>query len=323
MRRPENLDVFTVRYGDEKTWIKRGLVPELKVWGFNTIGWTQENCVRYEPLDPLRRARPHHPRRRWGKRTAVWHDRVWERERYDWARMPYCHNLNFMMNAFYWDGTPWVSDYNPHYPDVFSQFFEDCCDWVARHFCTEMANDPNLIGYFYSDIPDWTALVHTHAWVHEEDLDTEEGREKLSATVRRYCEVTHAAVRRYDANHLILGDRFLGNSGISEIVLDAMGETVDFLSVQYGGNFATERPHITRWHERTGLPILMADAVMPPQYYNPPTQERRGAAYKRYVMDGSNPRGGGGNPFLWCVPRQRRAAMGRQVRPRRALSQHH
>ena len=285
MRTPENLDVFRDRYGDEETWVKKGLVPDLKDWGFNTIGWTQGNCVRYESHDPRTTRRRPHPRRRWGKRTAIWHDRTWERERYGWAGLPYCHNLNFMMNAFYWDGTPWVSDYIPHYPDVFSEFFEDWCDWVARHFCTEMADDPNLIGYFYSDIPDWTGLVHTHAWVHDDDLETGEGREKLGAIARRYYEVTHAAIRRYDTNHLILGDRFLGNVGIPDIVLDAIGTTVDVLSIQYGGNFRRERPQIARWHERTGLPVLMADAVMPPQYYNPPTQERRGGAYRRYVSE--------------------------------------
>lgn len=121
--------------------------------------------------------------------------------------------------------------------------------------------------------------------MHQEDLQTEAGRDKLAAIARRYYEITHAAVRRYDTNHLILGYRFLGNSDISDIVLDVMGGTVDVLSIQYRGNFSTERPHITRWHSRTGLPVLMADAVMPPQYYTPPTQERRGLAYMRYIRE--------------------------------------
>jgi hypothetical protein len=285
MRTPENLGLFRRRYGDEETWIREGVVRDLRDWGFNTIGWTQENCVRYEPSDPRKRAKPHHPRRRWGRRTALWHDRMWERERYDWAGMPYCHNLNFMMNAFYWDGSPWVSDYTPQYPDVFSDFFEDWCDWVARHFCTTMADDPNLIGYFYSDTPDWLGDVHSNAWVSPEEAVTPGGRERLAAIARRYYEVTHAAVRRYDRHHLILGDRHLGNAGVPDVVLAGMAGTVDVLSIQYGGNFRAERPRLAAWHAATGLPLLMADAVMPPQYYDPPRQRRRGDAYRRYVAD--------------------------------------
>jgi hypothetical protein len=49
----------------------------------------------------------------------------------------------------------------------------------------------------------------------------------------RLTKSTHAAIRRYDSNHLILGDRYLGQRHVPDCVLEAMRPTVDVLSVQF------------------------------------------------------------------------------------------
>tara|TARA_Y100000588_G_scaffold269877_2_gene285334 strand:- start:1308 stop:1580 length:273 start_codon:yes stop_codon:yes gene_type:complete len=64
--------------------------------------------------------------------------------------MPYCHLLPFT-EAHQWE-------VETRLPDVFSEDFEQWCDTVAREHCAQMAEDPNLIGYFYCDCPTW---VHT------------------------------------------------------------------------------------------------------------------------------------------------------------------
>jgi hypothetical protein len=46
-----------------------------------------------------------------------------------------------------------------------------------------------------------------------------------------------------------------------------------------------ERRDLNRWHRVTNKPILLADAVMPPQYFAAPSQENRGRAYEQYLMD--------------------------------------
>lgn len=159
--------------------------PDLTSWGFNTIGWAQEVIIRTQ--------------------TIHRHSRAWTHEAYQWADMPYCHLLPFT-EAHQWE-------VETRLPDVFSEDFEQWCDTVAREHCAQMAEDPNLIGYFYCDCPTW---VHTRPnnptgpWFDPTRLESAEGRDELARMTERYYKVTHDAVRRYDPNHLILGDRYEG-----------------------------------------------------------------------------------------------------------------
>ena len=41
------------------------------------------------------------------------------------------------------------------FPDVFSEEFARKCDRLAKEVCTRLRDDPYLIGYFYSDTPNW------------------------------------------------------------------------------------------------------------------------------------------------------------------------
>ena len=68
-------------------------------------------------------------------------------EHYQWLGMPYCHPLPFT-ETHQWE-------VETCYPDVFTQDFEEWCDYVARKECARMADDPKLIGYFYVDFPTW------------------------------------------------------------------------------------------------------------------------------------------------------------------------
>ncbi|MBI3682589.1 MAG: hypothetical protein HY235_19600 [Acidobacteria bacterium] len=127
------------------------------------------------------------------------HSRNFFHEQYQWLGMPYCHLLPFA-EIHQWE-------VETRYPDFFSKDFEEWCDYVARDSCQRMADDPRLIGYFYSDCPTW---VHTRAQQYKQPifdpakLDSRTGRDELSALASRYYQVTHDAIRRYDRNHLIL-----------------------------------------------------------------------------------------------------------------------
>lgn len=63
-RRKEKYGGSTVR------WIKESVVPNLKSWGFNTVGWVQEVTVK-----------------QWR------HSRPFTNDEYQALRMPYCHLL--------------------------------------------------------------------------------------------------------------------------------------------------------------------------------------------------------------------------------------
>ena len=120
LRYPENIHIWRDKYGGSTVrWIRESVAPNLKKWGFNTVGWVQEVTVR-----------------KWR------HSRPFTNDEYQALGMPYCHLLPFT-ESHQWE------KHTVHY-DFFSQEWIDWCDYVARSYCAEVRDDPNLIGYFFS-----------------------------------------------------------------------------------------------------------------------------------------------------------------------------
>ncbi len=247
LRYAENVHIWHERYGnDQKRWLEERVAVDLKDWGFNTIGWSQEVVTRGEIIHR--------------------HSRRLTYEEYQWLDMPYARLLPFA-EVHQWEC-------ETRYPDVFSSDFEEWCDYVARDDCTRMADDPKLIGYFYTDCPTW---VHPSQdpefkgpWFDPDRLETEAGRKELFDMATQYYKVTHDAIRRYDPNHLILGDRYEAKRPVPEQVLNAAKPYIDVLSFQYFSDAESICRDFERWHEHTGLPVLLADACafkrQPEQY---------------------------------------------------------
>jgi len=234
LKHPDNIHVYQNRYKNDKNWAKNGLAKDLKNWGFNTIGWCQNAVIWHKNFG---RSGP-----------------VWRVEQYQSARMPYCHLLPFTDIGMW--GTLSL------FPDVFSGEFEEWCDYIARSHCVDMSEDPMLVGYFYSDIPNWGMQEDVKSWIWKYDLKTDSGRKQCSEIARRYYAVIHDAIRRYDKNHLLLGDRYNGQWPLPEEVLSPMKDTVDVLSVQYFDHFEGEmKKRFDHWAEMTKKPVLLADCA--------------------------------------------------------------
>ncbi|MEM7014732.1 MAG: agarase [Verrucomicrobiota bacterium] len=232
LRYPENIDIWREKYGgDTIRWIKESVAPNLKSWGFNTVGWVQEVTVR-----------------KWR------HSRAFTAEEYKALEMPYCHLLPFM-ESHQWE------KHTVHF-DFRSEDWKEWCDYVARSHCAELSEDPNLIGYFYSDCPAWIHERPDNEWrgpiFDPEQLKTEAGRKELTELATIYYKTTHDAIRRYDPHHLILGDRFEANAPIAMEVVNAAKPFVDVLSFQ---DFRDPVKHLDEWHKKTGMPVLLADAA--------------------------------------------------------------
>ncbi len=150
-------------------------------------------------------------------------------------------------------------------PSFFSREFEDWCDYVARSQCARMAGDPKLIGYFYLDCPTWVHVRPDNAWkgpiFDPEKLKTAAGRAELTRIATRYYQVTHDAIRRYDRNHLILGDRYEAMAAVDDEVLLAARPFVDVFSFQDFGPVEKIRADLTRFAALTGKPVLLADSA--------------------------------------------------------------
>lgn len=240
-----NFDIWKEKYGSREKWIK-GLVKDLKDWGFNTIGWTGD----YISGD-------------WGK-ALDWfgdpinlgHSTSWAAADYKIADMPYCLQIR-VAEIEDWNG-------QPSYPDVFSREFDMYCEYLARSICANHVDSKNLIGYFLVDIPGWLPHASGKDFKQLEGLTGKERKAKLFNVASKYYETITKHIRKYDPNHLILGDRYNGNKGIPTEVLEAAKSYVDVLSVQYFPSNNEEgylqmRKDLTNWQSLMDKPVINAD----------------------------------------------------------------
>ncbi len=229
-RYPENLDMWEEKYnGSTIEWLKRSVKPNLKEWGFNTMGWEQEVTVK-----------------KWQ------HSRSFTVDELNALDMPYCRMLPFI-ESHQWE------KHTVHY-DFFSEDWIAWCEYVARAYCAEVKNDHNLVGYFFSDCPTWIHDRPENEWrgpmFDPQELESQQGRDRLSKMAKQYYKTIHDAIRKYDPNHLILGDRYEANAPIAMEVIEAAMPYVDVLSFQ---DFKDPATHLAEWHKKTGKPVLLAD----------------------------------------------------------------
>ncbi len=224
-----NNEIWKEKYGGSRErWIRESVVKDLKDWGFNTIGWTQE-LVTFD----------------------YGHSPQWTHHDYRTADMPYCHLLPFAEIQRYKS--------NVNYPDVFSKDFEDWCDYIARSQCLEMSEDPNLIGYFYGDVPGWIFNNETDSWAEHLGVTPDDNWEGLRPVAEKYYQVIHDAIRRYDRNHLLLGERYYGPKEIPIPVIEAASKTVDVMCVELFSFWEGLQPVLSHLHRYSGKPVILAD----------------------------------------------------------------
>lgn len=234
LRYPEHLAAWQSRYGGSQSrWLRESVAPNLKRWGFNSVGWTQEVTIKSHAHTP-----------------------AFTLEEYQALGLPYCHLLPFV-ETHQWD--QWHRN-----PDVASRDFEDWCDYVARAACGQMRDDPLLIGYFYVDCPTWVHTRPPNEWrgpmFDPQRLSTDAGKRELFDLATRYYRTIHDAVRRYDPHHLLLGDRYEANAPLPMEIVNAAKPYVDVLSFQ---DFKQPVEHLARWYKDTGKPVLWADGARP------------------------------------------------------------
>ncbi len=232
MRYPENIGAWHQKYGGNTlNWIRESVVPNLRKWGFNSVGWAQEVTIRNYP-----------------------HSKGFTAQEYQALDMPYCHLLPFT-ESHQWE------QFSRHY-DFYSSEWEEWCDYVARAHVAELSEDPNLIGYFYSDCPTWVHTRPVNEWrgsiFDPEKLESDAGRHELSDLAHRYYKTTHDAIRRYDPHHLILGDRYEATEPIPMEVVNAALPYIDVMSFQ---DFKDPVAHLDFWHKEMGKPVLLADSA--------------------------------------------------------------
>ncbi len=240
-----NIDIWREKYGSRENWIK-GLTKEMKEWGFNTIGWTSDYISGDwgQALDWF------------GDPINLGHSMPWTVSDYKKADMPYVIQLRVAE----------IEDWNgyPHFPDVHSEEFEAYCEYLGRSICQDYADDKNLIGYYLVDIPAWLPHASGRDFNVLQGLDERTRNIKVYDVAYKYYETVTKYIRKYDPNHLILGDRYNGNKGIPKSVLTAMKPFVDVLSVQYFPDNSEEgyqqmKDDLSEWQQLCDKPVILAD----------------------------------------------------------------
>ncbi len=170
LRQLNSGEIWTEKYDNSmEKWLK-SVQKDLTDWGFNTLGWNQE-------LVTFNAQNKHH-------------SRSFTYEEYQWLDMPYCHLLPFI------ESHQWETE--TRLPDIRSKGFAEWCDYVARDQCARMKDDPNLIGYFFTDCPTWVHHRTDNAWkapLFDPDQLKSSAGQKVNQTPRKYI---HASGDRFD-----------------------------------------------------------------------------------------------------------------------------
>lgn len=187
-------------------------------------------------------------------------------------------------------------------PDVFSDAFAKEANERARRQCAARRDDPWLLGYFLANEPPFpqkelltvelilsgpqtATRAALEKWLAASDSE-ERRKEFVGDAFNRYVEITSAAVRRHDPNHLNLGMRGGGRPTTAEI---RAARAFDVVSVNiYDYEVKAER--VRQIAELTGKPVLIGEfhfgapgRGLAASLVQVRDQAERGRAYRYYV----------------------------------------
>ena len=136
-------------------------------------------------------------------------------------------------------------------PNMFHPQFAQACEDLVRKRCTELRQDPDLLGYFLDNELAWwgRGALDTGLYESVETLPESHSARRaliefaagrpvtralktafLELAAERYFRTTTGAIRKFDPNHLILGCRFAGMEGAHDIVWKVAGRYCDVMS---------------------------------------------------------------------------------------------
>jgi hypothetical protein len=185
---------------------------------------------------------------------------------------------------------------------VYSEEFVRTAEASAKAQCAPRKDDPWLLGYFLANEPPFPQKEQQTAQLILDGPDTATQRELkkllssgdtpqrrkefIDAALDRYIQVTSAAVKRHDPNHLNLGMRSGGRPTDAEI---RAARAFDVYSVNIY-NFEVSAERVRRISELTGKPVLIGEfhfgtpgRGLAASLVQVRDQAERGIAYRYYV----------------------------------------
>lgn len=192
------------------------------------------------------------------------------------ATLPYLDGRQFVPMSLYR-----TTDKSFGFVDIFDPSVQAELEQAMEAMCRANRDNPNLIGYYWTDMGAWHLDNPTgQNWVdHIRDLPVDSPGQNVYqrflsswsgddtaaldlAFLRRiaaeYFRGLGESNRRFDPDHLIFGDRFSFDTSIPEVLEEIM-PYVDAIAVQPRFNPGFPRKEYDRIHRITGKPIIICD----------------------------------------------------------------
>ncbi|TWT56570.1 agarase [Allorhodopirellula solitaria] len=228
----------------------------------------------------------------------------------------YCVNWNFMTT--FSRGRTRRGSGHANYPGdcilVFDPGWEEFCDQHAEKNLPEFRDDPNLLGYFFdNELPLKPNMISRYLKLNERDHGyraaaaflqnrhgadasetdlTETDRQEFDDLVmEKYVGTVARAIRRVDANHMLLGPRLYS----ANTSYDVLGKYIDAFCYNLYGKWSPAKK-ATELANAIGKPLIVTEfytkGMDAPGLTNDsgagwcvPTQADRGRFYQNFCID--------------------------------------
>jgi len=188
-------------------------------------------------------------------------------------------------------------------PDVYEPTYAAIVDSAASVQCSQLKDDPYLVGYFIGNEPPWpgreqelaelilhgkTSAMQTAMKQHLLSGDTPERRKEfIYQAYTKFLKIVCSAIKKYDPNHLNLGFR-LGGVNPDEII-KASKPFFDVFSINIY-DYTAKPEMVQNIYELTGLPLIIGEfhfgvpgRGMAPGLAQTRDMQERAVAYRYYV----------------------------------------
>lgn len=203
--------------------------------------------------------------RRMGFNSGDYQGPTWQ-----WNRIPFTKGVNLL------EISSWLPESKFKFEDVFDPEFLLALENKIKGIVQPLANNKNLICYFFTDIPIWDREKYGSSWItFYKSLDSESaGGRKWSEwkasnpdayeqdfvriIARHLYAKASSLIRKYDSNHLLFGDRHLEYFSF-ESVLEESLPFIDGIAIQPKNFLNFER--YDEVYSKYKKPIFLCDHV--------------------------------------------------------------
>ena len=118
---------------------------------------------------------------------------------------------------------------------------------------------------YHTQFDSFDALQTAENWRPHTDLsngnETRDNIEFLQKVVAKYYQTTRDAIRRYDPNHLFVGDKINANTDALDTLLPITSQFTDIVFYQMYARYEVQKPGLDRWYRIADKPLINGDSA--------------------------------------------------------------